>query len=92
VIIGYNIDRCKDIYRFVLRNFTDNALKMQVVSSFENKAIGFNYYGSLQKAFSIFQILARHNTRLGCGKFDSKLPQSDLFFLDFSPLMASNTV
>ena len=39
MIIGYNIDRCKDIYRFGLRNFTDNALKMQVVSYFENKAI-----------------------------------------------------
>ena len=43
----------EDIYRFVLRNPTDNALKIQVVSYFENKAIGFNFYGLLQKAFSI---------------------------------------
>ena len=43
----------EDIYRFVLRDSTDNALKTRVVSYFENKAIGFNYYGSLEKAFSI---------------------------------------
>jgi hypothetical protein len=43
----------EDIYRFVLRSSTDNALKTQALTYFENKTIGYNHYDSLQKAFSI---------------------------------------